>query len=54
MQEDQGYTRRFEGTGLGLSLVREYCILNNADIMVESQKGKGTKFTVVLKPVNNN
>ncbi|MBU1101237.1 MAG: transporter substrate-binding domain-containing protein [Bacteroidetes bacterium] len=47
-QEEQGYTRRFEGNGLGLSLVKKYCELNNADIFVESVKGKGSKFTVVF------
>ncbi len=48
-QEDQGYTRRFEGTGLGLSLVKKYCDLNGADIQVVSKKGSGTVFKVVLK-----
>lgn len=47
-QEEMGYTRRFEGNGLGLSLVKKYCELNNADIYVESEKGKGSKFTVVF------
>ncbi|MHB9141160.1 MAG: PAS domain S-box protein, partial [Paludibacter sp.] len=28
LQEDRGYTRRFEGNGLGLSLVKKYCDLN--------------------------
>jgi PAS domain S-box-containing protein len=47
-QETQGYSRRFEGNGLGLALVKKYCDLNNADISVESEKGKGTRFTVVF------
>jgi PAS domain S-box-containing protein len=45
-QEEQGYTRRFEGSGLGLSLVKKYCDFNNAEISVESEKNMGTKFTV--------
>ena len=45
-QEEQGYTRRFEGTGLGLSLVKKYCDLNGAKILIESKKGKGTVFTI--------
>ena len=45
-QEETGYTRRFEGTGLGLALVKKYCEINKADISVESEKGKGTKFTI--------
>ena len=43
-QEESGYTRRFEGTGLGLALVKKYCKINNIDISVESEKGKGTTF----------
>lgn len=45
-QEEQGYSRKYEGNGLGLSLVKRYCELNNADIFVQSKKGEGTKFTV--------
>jgi PAS domain S-box-containing protein len=45
-QEEQGYTRSFEGSGLGLSLVKKYCDFNNAEISVESEKNAGTKFTV--------
>lgn len=47
-QEEQGYTRQFEGNGLGLALVKEYCRLNDADIQVESVKGSGSKFTIIL------
>jgi len=45
-QEEQGYTRPFEGTGLGLALVKNYCEINGAKISVESEKGKGTRFTI--------
>ncbi len=47
-QEETGYTRKFEGTGLGLALVKKYCELNNADISLTSEKGKGTTFTIVF------
>ncbi len=47
-QEEQGYTRSYEGNGLGLALVKKYCELNNADIFVDSVKGKGTTFTVIF------
>lgn len=47
-QEEQGYSRRFEGNGLGMALVKRYCDLINAEITVGSEKGKGTVFTVVL------
>jgi len=47
-QEEQGYTRRFDGNGLGLSLVKSYCDLNNAIVEVESEKGKGSTFRVIF------
>ncbi len=48
-QEDSSSTRGFEGTGLGLTLVKKYAEINNAELSVESQKGKGTTFTVKFK-----
>jgi PAS domain S-box-containing protein len=48
-QEETGYTRKFEGNGLGLALVKSYCDINNAVVEVESEKGKGTTFRVVFK-----
>jgi PAS domain S-box-containing protein len=49
VQEERGYSRKFEGSGLGLSLVKRYCDLNSASIGVESRKGKGTKFVVTFQ-----
>lgn len=46
MQEERGYSRRYEGNGLGLSLVKKYCDMNGIEITVESEKGIGTKFTL--------
>lgn len=48
-QEQRGYTREFEGNGLGLALVKKYCELNNAEIFVESKKNFGSTFTVIFK-----
>ncbi len=48
MQEERGYSRRFEGNGLGLALVKKYCDMNNARINIESEKGKGSKFIVTF------
>ncbi|MEW6702426.1 MAG: ATP-binding protein [Bacteroidota bacterium] len=47
-QEEQGYSRSFDGCGLGLALAKKYLEINNAEIFVESEKGKGTTFTVVF------
>jgi signal transduction histidine kinase len=51
-QEETGYTRKFDGNGLGLALVKRYCDLNNAGIQVDSKKGKGSKFTVTFNPID--
>lgn len=48
IQEEMGYTRSFEGNGLGLALVRKYIELNKGSITVKSQKGHGSTFTVSL------
>jgi PAS domain S-box-containing protein len=45
-QEDFGHTRRFEGSGLGLALVRRYLDMNNACISVRSRKGAGSTFRI--------
>ncbi len=47
-QEEQGYTRSFEGNGLGLALVKKYCEINKATIEVESKKYVGTTFRVIF------
>jgi signal transduction histidine kinase len=47
-QEEQGYTRRFEGNGLGLALVKKYCDLNHAEIKITSKKEIGTTVTVLF------
>jgi len=45
-QEETGYTRKYEGNGLGLALVKKYCELNNIDLTVSSEKGKGSTFSL--------
>jgi len=53
-QEDNSYSRMFEGTGLGLALVKKYCDLNNAKIDVASKKGLGTTFKITFNDTGYN
>jgi len=48
-QEDTGYTRQYEGIGLGLSITKKLLELNGAEISVQSKKGKGSVFSVIFK-----
>jgi PAS domain S-box-containing protein len=45
-QEETGYSRSYEGIGLGLPIVKKLLELNSASITVTSKKDEGTLFTV--------
>jgi len=47
-QEVMGYSRPYEGNGLGLALAKNLLSLNNAFIKVKSVKGKGTTFSLIF------
>lgn len=49
-QEDSGYTRKFEGAGLGLALARRFLDLNDASLKIESRKGEGSTVTLQFPP----
>ena len=48
VQEDGSITRKFGGTGLGLTISRRLTELMNGEIAVDSKKGVGSCFTVTL------
>ncbi|MBD2082114.1 response regulator [Leptolyngbya sp. FACHB-17] len=48
-QAEGSENRSFEGTGLGLALVKELVELHNGEINVESAYEQGTTFTIELK-----
>jgi cell cycle sensor histidine kinase DivJ len=48
MQVQNDYTRRFEGAGLGLSLVKGLVALHHGTMAIESEPGHGTTVTISL------
>ena len=50
-QENGSIDRHYGGTGLGLTIARKFAHMLGGEIHVASQKGKGSRFTLVL-PVN--
>jgi len=47
-QIDDSFTRKHEGTGIGLALTKELVDLHHGSIQVQSEPGKGSFFTVTL------
>ena len=47
-QVDGSSSRKYEGTGLGLYLVKELVEMHHGTVQVESEPGKGSAFTVYL------
>jgi PAS domain S-box-containing protein len=50
-QADAGTSRRFGGTGLGLTISRSICRLLGYELTVDSEIGKGSTFTIHFQPV---
>jgi signal transduction histidine kinase len=47
-QVENSHTRKHQGTGLGLPLVKALVELHGGEFRIESEPGVGTKTTVVL------
>ncbi|MGZ2375409.1 cell cycle sensor histidine kinase DivJ [Sinorhizobium medicae] len=48
VQIQNDYTRRYEGTGLGLSLVKGLAELHGGDVSIRSAEGEGTEVVVSI------
>jgi signal transduction histidine kinase/ActR/RegA family two-component response regulator len=48
VQVDGSFTRKYEGTGLGLSLVARMAEMHGGHVSVESELGVGSRFTITL------
>ncbi|NQV38791.1 MAG: response regulator [Candidatus Marinimicrobia bacterium] len=47
-QESEGYTKKYQGIGLGMSIAKRHLDLNHIAVKVESTKGVGTTFTLTF------
>ncbi len=52
-QEDSSRNNKYGSTGLGMAITKNIVTLMNGTISVESEKGAGTKFTVVVTLTNS-
>ena len=53
-QEDSRRSNKYGSTGLGMAITKNIVELMNGSITVDSEKGVGTEFTVVITLMNSN
>lgn len=47
-KSDRSHSRKYDGSGMGLAIVKQIVSLHQGDIRVESEPGQGTTFIVTL------
>ena len=50
-QTEASTRRNYGGTGLGLAITRHFCEMMGGTVLVESEAGKGSTFTMKLPAV---
>ncbi len=53
IQAEQGYKRKYDGTGLGLTIARAYCKHNNCKMFIGKNNPQGTVVTLLFLNVNS-
>ncbi len=53
-QIDTAFSKRHEGTGLGLPIAYALARLHGGDLRIDSQKGVGTRVSLILPVVDGN
>ena len=53
-QENSGRSNKYGSTGLGMAITKNMIELMNGTVSVESEKGVGTEFTVIISLNNSN
>jgi CheY-like chemotaxis protein len=53
-QVDASTTRKYGGTGLGLTITRRFCQMMGGDVTIASEPGRGSTFTIRLPDTKSN